>query len=85
MRAEFTVYGGADNETRATHDGSVANHPSISSNFAAGDNIHWTLTEVGVLALLGGDKVMVKAIYEDAGGADCATDACFSVVVVDFV
>jgi hypothetical protein len=85
MRAEFVVFGGADNENYQTHNGSVANHPSTSSNFAADDVIYWTLTEAGILALLGGDSVEVKVLYEAAGGADCATNAYLRTVEIEYV
>jgi parallel beta-helix repeat protein len=85
MRGEFKVYGGADNEAYNTHDGSVADHPSTSSNFAADDVIFWTLVTAGVLALLGGDSVEVKVLHEAAGGDDCATEAYFRTVEIAFV
>lgn len=85
MRAEFVIYGGADNQPYNTHDGSVANHPSTSSNFAANDVIYWTIITAGVLALLGGDSIEVKVLYEDAGGADCATNAYFRAVTIEYV
>jgi parallel beta-helix repeat protein len=85
MRAEFVVYGAADNENYQTHNGSIANHPSSSSNFAADDVIYWTLTTAGVLALLGGDSVEVKVIHEAAGNGDCATDGYFRTVEIEYV
>lgn len=85
MRAEFVIKGGADNEPFNTHDGSVANHPSTSGNFAADDVIFWTLVTIGVLALLGGDSVEVKVLHEAAGGDDCATEAYFRTVEIEYV
>ena len=85
MRAEFVVYGGADNEAYNTHDGSIANHPSTSTNFAADDIIYWVLTEAGILALVGGDSVEIKVLYEDAGNGDVVTDAFFRTVTIEYV
>jgi parallel beta-helix repeat protein len=85
MRGEFVIYGAADNEGYQTHNGSVANHPSASSNFAANDVVFWTITTAGVLALLGGDSVEVKVLHEAAGGADCATNAYFRTVEIEYV
>jgi parallel beta-helix repeat protein len=85
MRAEFVVYGGADNEAYNTHNGSVANHRSTSSNFAADDVIYWTLTTAGVLALLGGDSIEIKVLHEAAGNGDCATNGYFRTVEIEYV
>lgn len=84
MRAEFVIYGGADNEAYTTHNGSVANHPSTSSNFAADDVIYWTITEAGVLALLGGDSVEVKVLHEAVGDGDIDTQAYFRTVTIEY-
>jgi len=85
MRLELVINGGADNEAFNTHAGSVADHPSTSVNFAADDVIFWTVITAGVLALLGGDSVEVKVLHEIAGGADCATDAYFRTVEIEYV
>lgn len=85
MRAEFTINGGASDEAANTHIGSVANHPSTTSNFAAIDVIYWTITTAGVLDLVGGDSVVVEVVYEDAGGGDCATNAVFRTVEIEYV
>lgn len=85
MRGEFVIYGGADNEAYNVHNGSVANHPSTSANFAADDVIFWTIVTAGVLALLGGDSVEVKVLHEAAGGADCATNAYLRTVEIGYV
>lgn len=85
MRAEFVIYGGADNEGYQTHNGSVANHPSTSADFAADDVIYWTITEAGVLALLGGDSIEVKVLHEALGNGDCATNAYMRTVEIEYV
>lgn len=84
MRAEFVIYGAADNEGYQTHNGSIANHPSISVNFAVDDVIYWTIRTVGVLALLGEDSVEVKVLHEDADG-EVATNAYFRTVAIEYV
>lgn len=85
MRLELIIYGAADNENYQTHNGSVANHPSTSANFAAGDVIFWTIETAGVLALLGGDSVEVKVLHEVAGDGDCATNAYLRTVEIEYV
>lgn len=85
MRAEFVVYGGADNQPYTTHNGSVANHPSTSEDFAADDVIYWTLITAGVLALLGGDSVEVKVLHEAADNGDCTTNAYLRTVEIEYV
>jgi hypothetical protein len=82
MAAEFVIYGGADNEPYTTHNGSVTNHPSTSSNFAADDVIFWTITTAGALALLGGDSVEVKVLYNATA---VATAAYFRTVAIEYV
>jgi len=82
MAAEFVIYGAADNEAYTTHNGSVTNHPSTSSNFAADDVIYWTITTAGVLALLGGDSVEVKVLYNATA---VATNAYFRAVAIEYV
>jgi parallel beta-helix repeat protein len=85
MRLEVIIYGGADNEPYNTHNGSIANHPSTSVNFAVDDVIFWTVTTAGALALKGGDSVNIQAVGEVAGGADCATDAYFRTAEIEYV
>jgi parallel beta-helix repeat protein len=85
MRGDFNVAGAADNEIFNTHDGSIANHPSTSSNFGAGDIIYWTITTAGVLALSGGDSITVEVAHEAAGNGDCATDAYLRTVEIEYV
>ncbi len=85
MRAQFVVLGGGDNQAYNSIDGSIADHPSTSTSFAANDVIFWTITEAGILSLLGGDSVEVKVIYEDAGDGDVVTDASFRTVTIEYV
>lgn len=85
MELEMVVLGGADNEPYNTHDGSIAQLDSVSANFAADDVIFWRNTEAGVLALVGGDSVEVKVLHEAAQGANCATDAFFRTVEIEYV
>ena len=85
MRLEFVIYGAAGNEIYTTHNGSVANHPSTSGNFAIDDIIFWEIGEAGVLALRAADSVQVKVLHEDAANGDCATDAYFRTVELDYI
>jgi len=85
MRLEMVVYGAADNENYQTHNGSVADLASISANFAADDIVFWRNVEAGVLAMLGGDSVEVKVLHEVAGNGDCATNAYFRTVEIQYV
>lgn len=85
MRAQFIIYGAADNEVYTTHNGSVNNHPSTSTGFAADDIIFWTITEAGVLALLGEDSVEVRVQHAAAGNGDVVTNAYFRTVSLEYV
>lgn len=85
MRAQFIIYGGADNESYTTHTGSIDNHPSTSENFAADDVIYWTITTAGVLALLGGDSVEVRVQHAAAGDSDVVTNAYMRTVAIEYV
>ena len=85
MEADFTVYGAADNEPYNTHDGSAASLGSTSVNFAADDVVYWALTAAGLLAMLGKDNVQVKVDYAAADGDNCATNAYFRTVEIEYV
>jgi len=85
MAAEFVIEGGADNEVYTTHTGSVANHPSTSSVFAADDVIFWTVATAGVLALLGGDSGELKVLHEAANAGGVETNAYFRTVSIEYV
>lgn len=84
MRSEFVIYGAASNQIYTTHNGSVANHPSTTGNFAADDIIYWVITEAGLLAMVGGDSIQIKVLHEDAGGGDCETNAYFRTVEIEY-
>jgi hypothetical protein len=88
MRLEINGYGGTDNEPFSQETIAVANKPSTSVNFAANDYVYWTLTstdDADIGHLLGADSVMFKVLYEDAGDGDCATDAVFLCVEIQYV
>ncbi len=85
MELEMAVFGGADNEPHNTHDGSIAQLDSVTVNFADNDIIHWVNTEAGTLALIGGDSVQVECRHEAAEGDNCATNAYFRTVEIEYV
>jgi hypothetical protein len=88
MRVEIAAQGGGDNEAYNAEAIAVADKPSTSTNFAAGDYIYWLITatdDADVDDFVGGDHVQFKVLHEAAGGADCATDAVFESVTVEYV
>ena len=88
MRLEINGYAGADNEPYNTETVAVADHPSESSNFAANDVIYWLLDatdDTDLDEMFGGDQIMVQVLHEAAGGPDCATDAAFTCVEIEYV
>jgi len=88
MRLEIVGRVGADNEPYTQHSIDIANKPSTSSNFATNDIIYWTLTggdDSSMWNVVGGDAIMVKVLYESAGDGDCATDAAFLCVEIEYV
>ena len=87
MRLEIVGRGGSDSEAYTAESVDVANKASTSSNFAANDIIYWTLTSTDddVDDFVGGDAIMIKVLYEDAGDRDCATDAAFLCVEIEYV
>ena len=85
MEADFTIYGAADNEPYTTHNGSAASLASTSTNFAADDVIYWSLTNAGILALLRKDSVQVKVDYAAVDVDNCATNAYFRTVEIEYV
>jgi len=88
MRLEINGYGGTDNEAFSQETIAVANKPSATINFAANDYIVWTLTptdDADIGHLLGRDSVMFKVLHEAAGNGDCATDAVFLCVEIEYI
>lgn len=84
MHLETVVNGGADNEAYNTHTDTQANLDSTSTNFAADDIIYWIIDSASINALKGGDSVEVKVLHEAAVAPDCATDAFFRAITVEF-
>jgi len=84
MELDIAINGGADNEPYNTHSYSGSGVDSTSSNFAANDIIYWTVTHADVTALTGGDSVEVKVVYAAAAGANCATDARFRTIEIEY-
>ena len=88
MRLEIVAYGASDNEAYTAETITLADFASTSSNFAANDAIYWSITdlhEADIDDLKMGDQLMIKIIYEAAGGADCDTDAVFLSIEIDYV
>ena len=88
MRLEIVGRGGGDNEVYTTESVDIANKASTSSNFAANDVIYWTLTasdDPDIDDFVGGDAIMIKVKHEAAGDGDCATDAAFLCVEIEYV
>jgi len=88
MRLQIEAYGATSNEPYTTETIAVANKPSETTNFVINDVIYWLLdmTDDGDLDdMLGGDQVMIKVLHEAAGDGDCATDAAFSCVEIEYV
>jgi hypothetical protein len=88
MRLEIAAQGGGDNEAYNAEAIAVADKPSTSSNFVAGDYVYWLITasdDADVDDFVGGDHVQFKVLHEAAGGDDCATDAVFESVTVLYV
>lgn len=88
MRLEIAMNGAADNEAYNTEAISVVDKASTSSNFAANDIIYWIINssdDSDIADLAGGDSLDIKVLHEAAGGDDCATDARFRTVEIQYV
>jgi len=88
MRLEVEGYGGASDEPYTTEAVAVADHPSETTNFAVNDVVYWVLDsgdDTDIDDMVGGDQVMIKVLHEVAGGLDCATDAVFTCVEIEYV
>jgi len=88
MRLEINGYGGASNEPFTQETIAVANKASVTSNFTANDYIYWMIDptdDADIGHLLGGDSVMFKVKHEAAGDGDCATNAAFLCVMIEYV
>jgi len=84
MCLEISVNGAGDNEAWNTHSYAGTDVGSVSTNFAAGDIIYWEVTEAALLALVGGDSVVVKVLHEAGSDGYCATDARFRCVEFEY-
>ena len=88
MALEIVGRGGASDEAYTTESVDVANKASNETNFAINDIISWTLTpadDADIGHYLGGDAIMIKVLYESAGGLLVATDAAFLCVEIQYV
>jgi len=85
MNLEINVYGAADNEAWNTHTTNLATAQSTTTNFAAGDVIHWARTDASIIAMAGGDSVRIDVLHEPAAGGDCETNATFRTVSFEYV
>lgn len=85
MHVLLIVNGGAANEAYNTHTTTTVNKNSTTTNFAADDIIYWTCEEAEILALLRGDSVELRVWHEAAVAPDCATDAYFRAITVEYV
>lgn len=74
MHLEIRVYGAADNQPYNTHTATLTNQDSVTTNFAANDNIYWESTDSAILAWQRGDWGYVHCLYESGVEPDCATD-----------
>lgn len=80
--------GGSDNAAFNAQAVSVASEGSVSTNFAADDWIYWQITpadDPDVDDFVAGDNIQVKVTYAAADGDNCATDATFTCVVIEYV
>ena len=88
MEIVLNVDGGAENEPSNTHTLTQANLDSITTNFAALDNILWRVNSrdyAAIRALTAGDRVRVSAEHEVGAGGDTTTDAHFGPIVLRYV
>jgi parallel beta-helix repeat protein len=88
MRIEITGDGGTFDEGFATEPIDVADHPSEEDSFAINDVISWVIDaadEPNIGDLLGGDRLQLKLLHEDAGGGDIATDVIIDSIQVEIV
>jgi parallel beta-helix repeat protein len=85
MEADFVIYGAADNEAYTTNNGSAASLASTSTNFAADDVIYWTITAAGLLTMLGKDSIQARVDGAAADGDNCATNAYFRTLEIEYV
>jgi hypothetical protein len=88
MTAVLSYYGGGDNEAEATHTTYSGDFASATENFAAGDNIKWEWTKNEYTTdgwlLHEGDSAYIKMVGRVLSGGNCATDARFRTVEIDF-
>lgn len=77
MRMQIDLRAGGQNEPYNTHSQGYT-QTSNTLNFIQLDIIEWIVDhDATLLAVSGGDSVLIKCNYSAASGADCATDAYF--------
>lgn len=88
MRVEFLFNGGASGEAYNRDVIYTASFASYTSNFAIGNVVYWVITpaqDADVNDLRGGDLFSAKMAGVTNSTADCATDAFFSTIVIEYV
>jgi parallel beta-helix repeat protein len=88
MELDITINGGASNEPYNTEVISVAGKGSSTVNFAANDIIYWEVLaadDADLNDLTGNDSLEIKVVYAPVDGDNCATDAGFRTVEIQYV
>lgn len=88
MRLEIVGRAAASNEPYTTESIDIANKASTTTNFVTNDVIYWILTsadDADLDDIVGGDALIVKVKHEAAGNGDCATDAVFLSLEIEYV
>lgn len=87
MLLDIYINGATDNEPYNNHNFSALSVKSKTINFAASDILLWDLTvdaypTLGNLS--GGDVLGIAALYRAVGAPDCATNAKFRAVLIEW-
>lgn len=88
IRAQFTGEAATFHEPFATHPIDVVDKDCEETDPDIGDVIHWVLTSTDaaeIANILGGDRLQLKVLYEDAGDGSIATDAIVDTIQVEIV
>lgn len=87
MLLDIYINAAADNEIYNAHSATNLNVKSKTVNFAATDILTWDLTVdlyPNLANLVGGQRISIAALYHALSAPDCATNAKFSAVLVEW-
>jgi hypothetical protein len=85
MHIEVVFNAGSFNASYNGHTYDWTNLNTAFSNFPADAIVYWSCTQAALTAVSGAHSMEIKVLYESAVTDDCATDAYFRGVTVEWI